>query len=179
MAVTVYNKLVRDRIPEIIESNGQQCACETLEGKRYLEMLDAKLNEELAEYQQSKSLEELADLLEVIRAGGFTNGGLNFDAKTRRPSNTPEDIAQAYIAGMDSFALGYKIARKIVADGRIDEFVKQRYASYQSGIGKKILDKTATIDELEKYALGLGDVTTNISGKQEYLEDVLNAVMFG
>ena len=118
-------------------------------------------------------------MLEVIRAGGFTNGGLNFDAKTRRPSNTPEDIAQAYIAGMDSFALGYKIARKIVADGRIDEFVKQRYASYQSGIGKKILDRTATIDELEKYALSLGDVTTNTSGKQEYLEDVLNAVMFG
>ena len=68
MAVTVYNKLVRDRIPEIIESNGQQCACETLEGKRYLEMLDAKLNEELAEYQESKSLEELADLLEVMQA---------------------------------------------------------------------------------------------------------------
>ena len=118
-------------------------------------------------------------MLEVIRAGGFTNGGLNFDAKTRRPSNTPEDIAYAYIAGMDSFALGYKIARKIVADGRIDEFVKQRYASYQSGIGKKILDRTATIDELEKYALSLGDVTTNTSGKQEYLEDILNVIMFG
>ena len=59
-------------------------------------------------------------MLEVIRAGGFTNGGLNFDAKTRRGSNTPEDIAYSYIAGMDSFALGLKIADKIIKDGTID-----------------------------------------------------------
>lgn len=63
-----YNKLVRDRIPKIIESDGKTCATETLSDARYLEMLDAKLNEELAEYQESKSLEELADLLEVLRA---------------------------------------------------------------------------------------------------------------
>ena len=64
----VYNKLVRDRIPEIIEADGKKCACETLSQEQYLAMLDAKLNEELAEYQQSKSLEELADLLEVMGA---------------------------------------------------------------------------------------------------------------
>lgn len=86
MAVTVYNKLVRDRIPEIIESNGQQCACETLEGKRYLEMLDAKLNEELAEYQQSKSLEELADLLEVIRAVATARGSSIAEVEALRAS---------------------------------------------------------------------------------------------
>lgn len=63
-----YNKLVRDRIPEIIESDGKTCVTETLSDARYLEMLDAKLNEELAEYQESKTLEELADLLEVLRA---------------------------------------------------------------------------------------------------------------
>lgn len=64
----VYNKLVRDRIPEIIEADGKSCITETLSNAQYLEMLDAKLNEELAEYQESKSLEELADLLEVMRA---------------------------------------------------------------------------------------------------------------
>lgn len=64
----VYNKLVRDRIPEIVESDGKTCSTEILPDDRYLQMLDAKLNEELAEYQESKSLEELADLLEVIRA---------------------------------------------------------------------------------------------------------------
>ena len=68
MRETKYNKLVRDRIPEIIESDGKTCVTETLPDARYLEMLDAKLNEELAEYQESKSLEELADLLEVLRA---------------------------------------------------------------------------------------------------------------
>ncbi len=64
----VYQKLVRDRIPEIIEADGKTCVIETLSDSRYLEMLDAKLAEELAEYQGSKSLEELADLLEVMRA---------------------------------------------------------------------------------------------------------------
>lgn len=65
---TVYNKLVRDRIPEIIERNGKHCACIMLSEKDYLEALDAKLTEELNEYHQDHSLEELADLLEVIRA---------------------------------------------------------------------------------------------------------------
>lgn len=63
-----YNKLVRDRIPEIIESDDRKCTTEVLPDDRYLQMLDAKLDEELAEYQESKSLEELADLLEVMRA---------------------------------------------------------------------------------------------------------------
>lgn len=64
----IYNKLVRDRIPEIIESDGRKCTTEILSDDRWLQMLDAKLDEELSEYQASKSLEELADLLEVMRA---------------------------------------------------------------------------------------------------------------
>ncbi len=117
-------------------------------------------------------------MYEVLKAGGFTKGGLNFDAKTRRGSNTAEDIFLAYIAGMDAFALGLRIADKMIRDGRIDQFVAERYASYESGIGKKIVDGTATMAELEAYALAMGDVTTNISGKQEYLENVMNAIMF-
>lgn len=68
MRETKYNKLVRDRIPEIIEVDGKTCVTEILSDKQYLEMLDAKLTEELSEYQESHSLEELADLLEVLRA---------------------------------------------------------------------------------------------------------------
>lgn len=68
MRETKYHKLVRDRIPEIIESDGKTCVCETLANEDYLRLLDAKLTEELSEYQESKSLEELADLLEVLRA---------------------------------------------------------------------------------------------------------------
>ena len=118
-------------------------------------------------------------MLEVLRAGGFTRGGLNFDAKTRRGSYTKEDIFLSYIAGMDAYALGLRMAVKLIEDGRIDNFVAERYSSYNDGIGKKIVDGTATMAELEAYALEMGDVTTNISGKQEYLELVMNEVMFG
>lgn len=68
MSVKIYNKLVRDNIPEIIEADGKHCTVETLSDEEYLCLLDCKLNEELAEYQESKSLEELADLLEVMQA---------------------------------------------------------------------------------------------------------------
>ena len=68
MATKHYDKLVRDRIPEIIESDGKTCVTEVLSTEQHLKKLDAKLNEELAEYQESKSLEELADLLEVMQA---------------------------------------------------------------------------------------------------------------
>ena len=117
-------------------------------------------------------------MLEVMRAGGFVNGGLNFDAKTRRPSFTGEDIALAYIAGMDAYALGLRIAAAIRADGRIDEFLNSRYASYSTGIGNKISDRTTSLEELESYALSMGEVTDNSSGRQEYLENIINSVMF-
>ena len=68
MPTKTYHKLVRDYIPEIIEADGKTCVCETLSDEDYISLLDQKLNEELAEYQESKSLEELADLLEVIQA---------------------------------------------------------------------------------------------------------------
>ena len=74
MSVIRYHKLVRDRIPEIIEAAGKKCVCSILPDEDYLALLDEKLNEELAEYQQSKSMEELADLIEVIRAVAAARG---------------------------------------------------------------------------------------------------------
>ena len=117
-------------------------------------------------------------MYEVIKAGGFTKGGLNFDAKARRGSYTPEDIFYSYIAGMDAYALGLRIAQRMIDDGRIEDFTAERYASYNSGIGKRIVDGTISMAELEKYALAMGDVKTNISGRQEYLEQVMNEIMF-
>lgn len=73
-----YNKLVRDKIPEIIEHSGKRCDISILNDSTYLTMLDEKLNEELAEYQESKSLEELADLLEVMMAVAKARGA-SFD----------------------------------------------------------------------------------------------------
>ena len=115
----------------------------------------------------------------IIRAGGFTTRGLNFDSKARRASFKPEDVFISHIMGMDSMALGLRFADKLIKDGRIDKFVEERYASYSSGIGKKIVNGTVTIQELEKYALEQGDVKTNQSGRQEYLEGVINQVLFG
>ena len=74
MKKIVYNKLVRDKIPEIIKQTGKTCTCSTLAYEDYLKMLDEKLNEELAEYQEDKSMEELADLLEVVRAIAIARG---------------------------------------------------------------------------------------------------------
>ena len=108
-----------------------------------------------------------------------SHGGLNFDAKSRRGSNTAEDIFLSYIAGMDAFALGLRIADRIISDGRLDAFVRERYSSYTTGIGKKIVDGDVSLAELEEYALAMGDVTTNTSGRQEYLEAVMNEIMFG
>ncbi len=117
-------------------------------------------------------------MYEVIKAGGFTNGGLNFDAKTRRGSFTAEDIFLSYIAGMDTFALGFKAARALIADGRIDQFVDDRYASWTTGIGKDIIDGKADMVALEKYALEKGEVTDSLgSGRQEMLEAILNNVL--
>ena len=117
-------------------------------------------------------------MYEVIKAGGFVNGGLNFDAKTRRQSNTFEDILLAYIAGMDTFALGLRLAYKLIDDGRIDEFVKNRYASYDSGIGLKIKEGKTTLEELADYALNNPHKIIVESGRQEYLESIINNVFF-
>ena len=69
-----YNKLVRDRIPEIIQSSGKKCSIELLSDEEYLKLVDAKLDEELAEYHKDQNIEELADLLEVIRAVAIARG---------------------------------------------------------------------------------------------------------
>jgi xylose isomerase len=117
-------------------------------------------------------------MLEVLKAGGFTKGGLNFDAKLRRGSFEPLDLLYGYIAGMDSFALGLRIADKILKDGRIEEFIAKRYESFNSGIGADIISGKATIADLERYAMSKGDVTTNTSSRQEYLENIVNNIMF-
>lgn len=112
-------------------------------------------------------------MYEVLKNGGFTNGGLNFDAKSRRASNTPEDVFLSYIAGIDAFAYGLLVADRIISDGVLDDFVYKRYISYENGIGKKIADKTTSLKELEEYALNNKEPIAQ-SGRQEYLEALIN-----
>ena len=116
-------------------------------------------------------------MYEVLKAGGLT-GGLNFDAKNRRPSNTYEDMFHAYILGMDTFALGLLKAAQIIEDGTLDEFVEKKYESFKSELGEKIRSGKATLCELAEYAEKLGVCKTPASGRQEYLESVVNRIMF-
>lgn len=116
-------------------------------------------------------------MYEVIKAGGLT-GGFNFDAKNRRPSNTYEDMFEAYILGMDTFALGLMKAAELIEDGRIDENIKNKYASFNDGIGKKIIDGSTSLEELADYAASLKSAETPASGKQERLEGILNQILF-
>lgn len=112
-------------------------------------------------------------MLEILEMGGFTTGGLNFDAKRRRDSFEPLDLFHAHIAGMDAFAQGLKIAAGLRADGRIAEFVKARYSSWDSDLGRKIEAGQATLEEL--HALALQNPAPALkSGRQEVLESIVN-----
>ncbi|MBR7142922.1 MAG: xylose isomerase [Clostridia bacterium] len=117
-------------------------------------------------------------MYEVLKAGGLT-GGFNFDAKNRRSSKTFEDMFHGFILGMDSYALGLIKAAKLLEDGRIDENLRKRYADFQSGIGKTIVDGTADLCSLAEHASELGKTSQPQSGKQEYLQSIVNGILFG
>lgn len=113
-------------------------------------------------------------MLIILGQGGLTTGGVNFDAKVRRESFEPIDLFHAHIGGMDAFALGLKVAAKIRADGELAKFVKDRYASWDSGIGQQIESDKVGLADLEKYMLEKGDAAKNVSGRQEMLENIIN-----
>ena len=113
-------------------------------------------------------------MLAILKYGGLKTGGVNFDAKVRRESFEPIDLFHAHIGGMDAFARGLKIAAAIRKDGRLADFVKRRYASWAGGIGAKIEAGKASLKDLEAYMLKQGEVTPNTSGRQEFLENLIN-----
>jgi xylose isomerase len=113
-------------------------------------------------------------MLVILGQNGLAPGGVNFDAKVRRESFEPIDLFHAHIGGMDAFAHGLKIAAKIRSDGVLKDFVKQRYASWESGIGQKIESGGIGFEELERYMLEKGDASPNASGRQEMLENIIN-----
>lgn len=116
-------------------------------------------------------------MYEILKDGGFKTGGLNFDAKIRRASIEPDDIFYAYIAGMDTFAKGLRVAAKLIEDNVFENIIEKRYASYEEGIGKEIIEGKVGLKELADYALKL-DGIKNKSGRQEKLETILNNYIF-
>ena len=113
-------------------------------------------------------------MLSILKMGGLTTGGTNFDAKPRRESFEPMDLFYAHIAGMDTFARGLKIAAAIRKDGRLEQFVTERYSSWDNGIGAKIEKGKSDFSELEAYISKKGEPAPNASGRQEMLEALIN-----
>jgi xylose isomerase len=112
-------------------------------------------------------------MYEILLNGGLGSGGLNFDAKVRRASFEPEDLFHAHIAGMDSFAIGLKVANKLLQDRVFEDFIAERYSSYTKGIGLEIVEGKTDFRKLEEYALGLTEIK-NTSGRTERLRATLN-----
>jgi len=116
-------------------------------------------------------------MLVLLKYGGLAPGGVNFDAKVRRESFEVDDLFYAHIGGMDAFARGLKIAAAIRADGQLEKIVKERYSSWDSGVGKEIESGKASFRSLEKYMLEKGEITPNRSGRQEMIENLINTYL--
>ncbi len=152
------------------------CAVEDMMGSVDANMGDTLLGWDTDQFP-TNAYDTTMAMYEILKAGGL-RGGLNFDSKNRRPSNTPEDMFYAFIAGMDTFALGLIKAAQIIEDGRVDDFIKERYSSYESGIGKQIRERSLTLEDAAKYAADMKKPAMPGSGRQEYLEAVVNNILF-
>ena len=113
-------------------------------------------------------------MLVILRAGGLQGGGTNFDAKTRRNSTDLEDIFIAHIAGMDAFARALEAAAGILEESPMPGMLKERYASFDGGIGKDFEDGKLTLEDVYAYAKAKNEEPAQISGKQELYESIIN-----
>ena len=167
-----------------IETNHAELAGHTMEHElevaiaaNALGSIDANRGDKLIGWDTDQFPTNIYDttnvMLRVLKMGGFTTGGLNFDAKRRRESHEPEDLFHAHIGGMDAFARGLKVAHQIIEDGRFDEFVSQRYSSYDAGMGAEIEARSTDLDKLDAYAITI-DSPELASGRQERLENLFN-----
>ncbi len=110
----------------------------------------------------------------ILRAGGFTTGGLNFDAKLRRQSIEPDDLLHAHVGGMDVCARALKAAAAMLEEGSLERFVAERYAGWDAPEARKMLDGTYDLAAIADYVERAGVQPTPRSGRQEYLENLVN-----
>jgi len=129
--------------------------------------------------QFPNSVEENALVMyEILKAGGFTTGGLNFDAKIRRQSTDKYDLFHGHIGGMDTMALALKVAAKLIEDGRLDQTIKARYAGWNGDLGQRILQGNLSLADLAKYAEQHALAPSHHTGQQELLENIVNQVLY-
>jgi len=124
--------------------------------------------------QFPNDINELTEaMLIILEGGGLQGGGVNFDAKIRRNSTDPEDLFYAHIGGMDIFARALLTADRILQDSEYKKIRAERYASFDTGHGASFEGQALTLENLRDLAVELGEPKT-ISGKQEYLENLVN-----
>ena len=110
----------------------------------------------------------------LLKGGGFTTGGMNFDAKIRRPSIDPEDLFHAHIGGLDTLARGLLAAEKMINDGKFEAALRQRYSGWERDLGQQILGGKLSLADLSKHVLDGNIEPRPKSGRQEYLENLAN-----
>jgi xylose isomerase len=110
----------------------------------------------------------------ILKGGGFTSGGMNFDAKLRRQSIDPEDLFHAHIGGMDTLARGTLIAEKMIQDGKLEKVIEDRYAGWRGELGERILGGKLSLEELSDQVLSKTLEPKARSGRQEALENLVN-----
>ena len=139
--------------------------------------IDANAGDELLGWDTDQFPTNVYDttkiMLVLLEMGGFTTGGLNFDSKRRRESHEPVDLFHAHVGGMDAFARGLKNAAAIRADGRYENFLKERYSSWDGELGAKIESGNTSLADLEAHALS-NEPGILPSGRQEMLENLFN-----
>lgn len=124
--------------------------------------------------QFPNDINEVTEIMMIIlEAGGFQGGGINFDAKIRRNSTDPADLFYSHIGGMDVFARALITADNILQKSEYLKLRKDRYASFDSGKGKEFENGKLSLEDLRAYAIDNGEPTAT-SGKQEYLENLIN-----
>ncbi|HWP18522.1 MAG TPA: xylose isomerase [Burkholderiaceae bacterium] len=113
-------------------------------------------------------------LYHVLRGGGFSTGGLNFDAKVRRQSIDPEDLFHAHVGAMDLCARALLVAARMIEDGRLDAALRARYAGWHEGFGREVLEGRLTLEDLSARVLERNVEVAPTSGRQEALENLVN-----
>ncbi len=152
------------------------CAAEGLLGSVDANQGDAQNGWDTDEFP-TNVYDSVEAMLVILKNGGLHNGGLNFDAKRRRNSTDLEDLFIGHIGGMDTFALSLTIAQKILDDGKIEKMRSDRYATFDSGEGKRFENGELSLADLA--SLGMKAEDTKISGKQEMINNMINQYIFG
>lgn len=138
---------------------------------------DAQLGWDTDQFPNSVEENTLV-MYEILKAGGFTTGGFNFDARVRRPSTDLEDFFHGHIGGMDTMALALERAATMIENDVLSKNIAQRYAAWNEDLGKRILSGDISLEGVAKFALENDIQPEKVSGRQEYLENIVNSVIY-